>query len=163
MGMMQVMARRRVDWTRVGIAVLAVVAVASIVLGLTLARTGDDAAPKITDPAVTAVFPRQNDLVLAQSTIGIDLAAGYRGVLFVDGEELPTSDLTPADPAVGSQPAITRDAVFDPAQNTVVFTPREGATIERFEAGEHNVTAVFWRMDESRARARSYTWRFKVS
>jgi len=163
MGMMQAMARRRVDWTRVGIAVIAVVAVASIVLGLALARTGDDAAPKITDPAVTAVFPRQNDLVLAQSTIGVDLAAGYRGVLFVDGTELPTSDLAPADPAIGSQPTLTLDAVFDPAQNTVVFTPREGAAIKRFEAGEHRVTAVFWRMDQTREQARSYTWRFKVS
>jgi hypothetical protein len=53
--------------------------------------------------------------------------------------------------------------VFDLAQNTVTFTPREGAAIEAFEAGDHRVTAVFWKLSESRAQSRSFTWQFKVS
>ena len=60
-------------------------------------------------------------------------------------------------------PAVPLGAQFDPAQNTVLFTPREGAAIEAFAPGEHTVTAVFWKLDQSRDSARSFTWHFKVS
>jgi hypothetical protein len=44
-----------------------------------------------------------------------------------------------------------------------VFTPREGATIESLEPGEHSATAVFWRLDQSPAESRSFTWFFTVT
>lgn len=152
------------DRTKLGISIALVAAVALFVIGLSMAQTGDEAIPKITDPAIEQVIPLPGSLVLRQSQVGIDLAAGYRGVLVIDGVELPTSDLVAVDPAAGGvAPPAALDAQFDPAQNTVVFTPREGATIEEFAPGEHTVTAVFWRMDQGRETARSYTWRFKVS
>jgi hypothetical protein len=155
--------RRRFDWALLGIGAGIIVALVVIGVGFSLARTGDDVAPPITDEAVERVFPRQGDLVLRQSEVGVDLAAGYRGVLIVDGQEVPTFDLVAADPLAGDEPFTGFDARFDPAQNTVTFAPREGATIEAFEAGDHTVTAVFWKLDESRAQARSVTWRFRVS
>jgi hypothetical protein len=157
-------ARRRIDATKLGISIALVAAVALFVIGFSVARTGDDATPKITDPAVERLIPDQGALVLRQSQVGIDLAPGYRGVLVIDGQELPTTDLVAVDPAAGGVvPAAPLGAQFDPAQNTVLFTPREGAAIKAFVPGEHTVTAVFWKVDQSRDSARSYTWHFKVS
>ena len=100
------------------------------------------------------MFPQHGDLVLRQSQVGVDLAPGYRGVLIIDGQELPTTDLVAVDPATGAQPALALDAQFDPAQNTVLFTPREGATIESSTPGEHHgATAVYWKLDEAETLA----------
>jgi len=158
------MARRRIDGPKLAISLGVVVAIALFVVGFSMARTGDEATPLITDPAVERVIPQQGALVLRQSQVGIDLAPGYRGVLVIDGQELPTSDLVAVDPAAGGTvPAVPPGAQFDPAQNTVVFTPREGALIEEFSPGPHTATAVFWKLDQSREQARSFTWHFKVS
>ncbi len=152
---------RRIDWVRVGMWALGLVAVTSIVIGFAVARTGD-AAIQINDPAVERVVPKPGDLVLRQSEVGIDLASGYRGVLVIDGMEIPTVDVTPTDPGAGPK-APSLDAQFDPAVNTVFFTPRKGAPIEEFAPGEHTVTAIFWKMTETRQQARSVLWRFKVA
>jgi hypothetical protein len=157
------MAKPRIDWSKLAIAAVATLAIGLILAGFAVAQTGDDRAPKITDVAVEQVFPQDGDLVLRQSQVGVDLAPGYRGVLIIDGQELPTTDLVAIDPATGAQPAPVVDAQYDPAQNTVLFTPREGAAIESFAPGDHGATAVFWREGDQRSQGRSFSWRFKVS
>lgn len=157
------MATRRFDWVRLGIGVVAILAVTAIVLGFALAQTGEEAEVPISDEAVERVFPQQGDLVLRQSQVGVDLAPGYRGVLIIDGVELPTTDLVAVDPSEGGRPVVAADAQFDLAQNTITFLPREGASIEDLEPGEHTATAIFWRLGETRDAGRSFTWRFTVS
>ena len=119
---------------------------------------------KITDVAIERVFPQQGDLVLRQSQVGVDLAPGYRGVLVIDGQELPTTDLVAIDPATGGQPAPVVDAQFDPAQNTVLFTPRDGRDHRVVRARRpHRDRHVLEARRASQPDARSFTWRFKVS
>ena len=156
------MAKRRFDWVKLGLGAAVIVGIVLIGFGFSRARTGDDAAVKITDDAIELVAPQQGDLVLRQSPITLDLATGYRGVLVIDGQEIPTTDLVAVDPSTG-QPTVAFDAQFDSSLNTVTFQPRTGATVEEFEAGDHTVTAIYWKLDESRARARSFTWTFRVS
>jgi hypothetical protein len=151
---------RKIDRTRVVLSLLVAVALVMIVYGFASADTGDSAV-QITDPGVESVYPKPGAIVLRQSEIGADLATGYRGVLIVDGQEIPTFDLVATDGTASS--GATFDAVFDPAQNTVSFTPKKGATIEALSPDRHTVTVVFWKMDESRDTARSITWSFKVS
>ena len=93
----------------------------------------------------------------------LELASGYRGVLVIDGQEIPTTDLVAVDPNTGGQPSLAFDALFDASLNTVTFQPRTGATIEEFEAGDHTVTAIYWKLDETRDQSRSFTWTFRVS
>jgi hypothetical protein len=151
---------RKIDRTRVVLSLLVAVAIVMIVYGFASAETGDRAV-QITDPGVENVYPQPGAIVLRQSEIGADLATGYRGVLIVDGQEIPTFDLVATDGTTSS--GATFDAVFDPAQNTVSFTPKKGATVEALSPDRHTVTVVFWKMDESRDTARSITWSFKVS
>ena len=136
-------------------------ALALIVWGFASAETGDDAV-EITDPAIERVLPMPNALVLRQSQVGADLAPGYRGVLIIDGQEIPTQDAQ-APGAANSDVAVNYDAVFDLAQNTVLFLPREGATIEQFAPGDHQTTVVYWKIDETRDQAKTFAWKFKVS
>jgi hypothetical protein len=151
---------RRVDRSLLVMSLLIAGGLVLIVLAFSTAVTGDKAVG-ITDSAVEAVYPQPGALVLRQSEIRADLAPGYRGVLIVDGQEIPTFDLVATDGTASS--GATFDAVFDPAQNTVSFTPRSGATIEVLSPGRHTATAVFWKLDESRDSARSMTWNFSVS
>ena len=43
------------------------------------------------------------------------------------------------------------------------YLPQDGAPIPVFEQGTHEVRVVFWRIDEGREQALSYTWQFDVS
>jgi hypothetical protein len=153
------MVKRRIDGRRLGLSMVVAAALAFIIYGFSLAERGGNAST-ITDPAVERVVPPPGSLVLRQSTIIVDLEPGYRGVLFVNGQEIPTFDLVGGD---SNTTGAVFDAVFDPAQNTISFTPRTGATVEELPAGENRITAVFWKMSESRESARSASWTIRVS
>lgn len=157
----EVPSRRRVELRRLGASLLIAGALALIIYGFATAQTGDDAV-EITDPAIERVLPLPGALVLRQSQIGADLATGYRGVLIIDGQEIPTQDAQATGDA-NSDVTVNYDAVFDLAQNTVLFLPRQGATIEQFAPGDHQATIVYWKLDESRDQAKTFSWTFKVS
>ena len=153
-------ARRLFDVRRLGISLVIAGALALIVYGFASAQTGD--ADVVVPPGIERVLPMPGALVLRQSQVGADLASGYRGVLIIDGQEIPTQDAQ-APGAANNDPTVNYDAVFDLAQNTVLFLPRQGATIEEFAPGEHQVTVVYWKLDESRDNAPSFNWKFNVS
>jgi len=158
---MAAVARRPLDVRRLGVSLVIAGALALIIYGFASAQTGDDAV-EITDPAIERVLPLPGALVLRQSQVGADLATGYRGVLIIDGQEIPTQDAQ-APGAANNDVAVNYDAVFDLAQNTVLFLPRQGATIEEFAPGDHQATIVYWKLDEGRDRAKTFAWKFKVS
>jgi hypothetical protein len=153
-------ANRRLDVRRLGASLLIAGALALIVYGFASAQTGDQAV-EINDPGIERVIPSPGSLVLRQSQVGADLAPGYRGVLVIDGNELPTDDITTTGAATSAGP-IT-GAQFDPAQNTVLYLPREGAVLPEFAPGDHHITVVYWKMDETRDQAKQFDWTFKVS
>jgi hypothetical protein len=150
-----------VELRRLGASALIACALALIIYGFASAETGDQAV-EITDPAIERVLPQPGALVLRQSQVGADLAPGYRGVLIIDGQEIPTQDAQASGEANGDV-TVSFDAVFDLAQNTVLFLPRQGATIEQFAPGDHQATLVYWKLEETRDQAKTFSWKFKVS
>jgi hypothetical protein len=44
----------------------------------------------------------------------------------------------------------------------LTFTPGVAAPITEFVDGEHTVEVVYWRVEDGRQRARSFTWTFNV-
>lgn len=152
---------RRIDRQRLVVSALVAAALVLIALGVASARTGDDAVPKITDSAVEGVFPPPGAVAVPpQSLVQADLVTGWRGVLVIDGQEIPTFDLV--DGSAVSSSGLQYDAIYDPAQGTVSFTPRQGATIEALAPGDHRASVVLWRIGEDRSTGRTVSWSFKV-
>jgi hypothetical protein len=157
-------ASRRINLQRVGVSALVAFAIALIIYGFASAKTGDDALEITDKEAIERVIPAPGALVLRQSQVGIDLQPGWCGTLIIDGQELPVSGPTDTPAACGVTTTPNGlDAQYDPTQNTIYFTPREGATIPDFDAGDHQITAIYWKITESRDNSRNFSWTFKVS
>ncbi len=141
--------------------------VALIIFGLTSAITGTDGIDR--PEAIESVQPVENAVqVLRQDQIIVNLVAGYEARLVVDGIELPTTVIgqSDVDPNVQAQPGQQVDApitaVFDPGNAVISFQPVEGALIETFTEGTHEVTVYFWTFEEGPDQANTYSWTFEV-
>ena len=138
-----------------------------IIFGVTTALTGNDGIDR--PDAIESLQPVENAVqVLQQERVVVDLQSGYEARLIIDGIELPTtvigqSDVDPFEqPAPGQQVDLPTTAVFDPGNNVISFQPVEGAPIESFTEGLHEVQIIFWRIEEGPEQALSYRWEFNV-
>jgi len=86
-------------------------------------------------------------------------------VLVIDDIEIGTvniDELGNTDVEPGQQvelPPVTR---YEPGNATLTFTPSSTAPISQFVDGDHQVEVVYWRVEDGRRFARSYTWTFTV-
>jgi hypothetical protein len=154
--------RRRVSIEKLLVSFGLALGVVLIVYGFATARTGRD-AQGLPDE-IESISPAKGDQVLRQSAIEVDLIPGYRGVLIIDGEELPVVDLEGSATA-GPGETINADITatkFEPGNNTLTYQPQKGAPIAQFATGPHEVKVVYWKIDEGRQAARSFTWQFEV-
>lgn len=150
-----------------GVVVVGLALAIGIVLigrGVLVGVTGDDRSDvpeqiERLDPVPEAVQ------VLSQTSVFADLESGFTGYFVIDGVEIETvdvDDLGRVDVEPGQQIDVPPVAIYEGGNATLTFTPSDEAPVEQFESGEHRVTLVFWRLDEGRQRARSYSWTFNV-
>lgn len=154
----------RVDRTLAAVCLLLLVGFLLVVRGLLGGITGDDRSdlPDLIDDVSPVPEAVQ---VLNQSNIVVDLAAGYTGVLVIDGIEIETvnvDELERTDVEPGQQIDLPPVTIYEAGNATLTFTPNSGAPITRFVDGEHTAEVIYWRIDEDRRRARSFTWTFTV-
>ncbi len=135
-----------------------------VVLGLRAGTTGRDAL-RYPD-AIIDIAPAPNDRqVLSQTEIIVDLADGYEAVMVLDGIELPVTRLEDVAGRLvepGQQVELPPTAIYDQGNSLIRFAPREGAPIERYGVGVHEVKVIFWEIELGRMAARSYSWTFEV-
>ncbi len=153
--------RRRPDR---GLLIASFVIAAGVVLivwGFFSAITGDEG---ITRPAaIESISPVENAVqVLQQEGIAVDLEFGYAAQLIVDGIELDTTNIGELEAEPGQLLAFPPTAIFDPGNSIISFTPTDDALITEFTQGRHQVRLLYWRIDEGRETARSYSWTFEV-
>jgi len=155
---------RRLD--RSVVAVSAVVAAGFVLVlnGVLSGVTGDERANL--PPLIESVVPVPEAVqVLSQSNVVVDLAADHTGVLIIDGIEIETRNVDEIGSVriePGQQVDLPPVTIYEPGNATLTFTPSDGAPIEEFADGEHRVQVIYWRLDEGRQRARTYTWTFSV-
>lgn len=158
--------RRRftIDKTLLLVSLVIGVGLALVTRGLMIGVTGDERAGL--PPLVEEVTPvPQAEQALSQTSVFVDLASGYTGVLVIDGVELPTVDVSSvANDSVepGEQVSVPAATVYEPGNATLTFIPSDGAAITEFEEGEHEVTVLYWALDETPQQARRFTWTFNV-
>lgn len=159
--------RRRLDRGLLAASLVIAAGLVLIIYGFTSAVTGNDGIDR--PEAIESIQPVENAIqVLQQDQIVVDLQPGFEARLVVDGVELPTtiigqSEVDPnAQPEPGQQIDLPTTAVFDPGNAVLSFQPVEGALIESFSEGEHEVTVFFWPIEDGPQQARAYTWTFNV-
>jgi hypothetical protein len=138
-----------------------------VIFALTTALTGNDGIDR--PEAIESLQPVENAVqVLQQERVVVDLMAGYEARLVIDGIELPTSIIGQSDvdpfeqPPPGQQVDLPTTAVFDPGNAVISFQPVEGALIESFTQGIHEVRVIYWRIEDGPEQALSYRWEFNV-
>lgn len=135
---------------RLLVTLVALICVAGLVFAYTLVSTDgaeDDIAVTDAGP-IEALIPPRDSEILAQASMGVDLRPGWTGVLALNGVEIPEDQLDLANVASLGQ---------------ILFTPAEGRAVEEYDAGENCAAAITWRVEESRANARTTTWCFNVT
>lgn len=97
---------------------------------------------------IEAVQPEPNQITNLLSTVTVDLADRYSGVLVIDGIEIPEDQL---DRVVGIQ--------------TISFRPGPDKAIGRFRAGDSTVTVLYWdgRLQDRPDNPYSFSWTFRAS
>jgi hypothetical protein len=159
--------RRRIDRGLLVASLVIACGVMLVAFGLTTALTGNDGIDR--PDAIESIQPVENAVqVLQQERVVVDLQAGYEARLVIDGIELPTAVIGQADVDPGQQPEpgqqvdLPTTAVFDPGNAVISFQPVDGALIESFGEGLHEVQVIFWRIEDGPEQARSYRWEFNV-
>ena len=135
-----------------------------VIAGFLSATTGRDLLDY--PEAIIDISPAPNDRqVLSQTEISVDLQDGYEAVIVLDGIEIPTSrleDVAGGLPEPGQQIDLPPTAIYDQGNSLIRFEPRDGAVIESYSVGRHQVTVIFWKIEDGRNTARSYSWSFEV-
>lgn len=130
--------------------VVVVLAFGGIVFACTQIETDDgsnDIAVTDSGPVERLIPPRGSE-ILRQEAVGVDLRPGWTGVLIVNGTEIPEDQVDAADLA---------------STGVLTYTVGEGRAVEEFDAGENCVTAVTWRVAETRENSRTVSWCFNVT
>jgi hypothetical protein len=132
-------------WIIVG---LVVAGLAGMVAAFSLADTddSDDSVLSETGP-VERLIPGRESEILRQEPVGIDLNPGWTGVIVLNGVEIPEDQLIPGREALGE----------------LLYQVGEGKAVERFRGGRNCITAVVWRVEQSRSEGRDIDWCFEVT
>jgi len=126
---------------------LAVLAVVAAVVGF-LATDADHPDKDARTDVVERFVPKPDDEVVRQFELGVDLAPGYDGTLTVNGVPIPVKEQRRV-----------------PEQNEVYFTPGEGKSVERLNAGPNCVAATVWKAADGPGTAndQTFTWCFEAT
>jgi hypothetical protein len=136
---------------RVAFVAIIVLIAANVAIFGTRNEVRGTAAPERPTPLVQ-LSPQENELVLAQSSIIVDLRPTYTAQLSIDGNPIPDDQLS------------IQPDVFE-----LSFQPNAEHDIHRFEPGTHTATVEYWPKTKTYEQAKaqrllgSYTWNFNVS
>ena len=156
--------RFKIDKTLLLVSLVIGIGLALVTRGLMIGVTGDERAGL--PPAVEEVNPvPQAEQALSQTSVFVDLASGYTGTLVIDGVEIPTVDVSSVSNdgvEPGEQISVPAATVYEPGNATLTFVPSDAAPISDFDEGIHEVTVLYWKLDETPQQARRFTWTFNV-
>ncbi|MGI9645314.1 MAG: hypothetical protein ACR2O6_08410 [Ilumatobacteraceae bacterium] len=153
--------RRRPDW---GLLIASLAIAGGLILigwGLLTAVTGDEGVDR--PDAIENLTPVEDAIqVLQQESVIVDLEFGWEGRLRIDGIDIPTTTIGEIEVEPGEQLDLPPTAIFDPGNAVISFRPTDGAVIESWSAGPHQVELVYWRIEDGVETARTYVWSFNA-
>lgn len=123
-------------------ALLGIVVVVCVVVLFKKAESGSNG---LDNAAIDRLIPAPDAKILAQDTIGIDLADGYTATLSLNGTPIPEDQLT-----------------LVPQLNQVTFTPGPGKDTQLIPAQKNCLVATYWRLSTGPSQSQSQSWCFTV-
>jgi len=134
--------RRRLQPHHAVFALLMVVVVVCVVVLFKKAQSGTNG---LDNAAIDRLIPSPDAKILAQDTIGIDLADGYTATLALNGTQIPDDQLTVV-----------------PQLNQVTFTPGPGKDTQLISAQRNCLVATYWRLSTGPSQSQTQSWCFTV-
>jgi hypothetical protein len=132
------------------VAVVALIVVNLAIFGTRKEVRGTAAPERPT--GIVQLSPQEDELVLAQSSVIVDLRPSYTAQLSLDGHLIPDDQVN------------VQSNIFE-----LSFQPTPDHDIHRFAPGTHAATVEYWPRTKTFEQAKagrllsSYTWTFKVS
>ena len=136
---------------RVAFVAVVVLIVVNLAIFGTRKEVRGTAAPE-RPTGIVQLSPQEDELVLAQSSVIVDLRPTYTAQLSLDGHLIPDDQVD------------VQSNIFE-----LSFQPTPDHDIHRFAPGTHTATVEFWPRTKTFEQAKagrllsSYTWTFKVS
>jgi hypothetical protein len=112
--------------------------------GIVYAFSSGPRPPQQNANAIVRVTPPADDLVLRQTPVGVTLAAGYTGNLFVDGAQVPEDELD-------RQPVLYQ----------ITLKPRPGSQFD-LGPGRHCASVTYWPLASPAETRPSPPWCFNL-
>ncbi|HAP75922.1 MAG TPA: hypothetical protein DCR14_07545 [Acidimicrobiaceae bacterium] len=154
---------RKPQWSTLIASFVIAACIVALFVAVNIAVTGEEGQQL--PEAIESIDPVKGATqVPAQTSVTVDLLAGYEGVLVVDGLELPVvnRDEYAEQAAAGQQLSLPPVTLFEPGNAVLTFTPSPNADITEFTQGQHVVQVIYWKAVDGRSKARSFTWTFEV-
>ncbi len=129
---------------RIVLSVLVIGALVGLGWAFNSASKPETSAPQTTPNAVLRTFPPAGDLDLRQVTVGVQLAPGYTGDLFVDGRQVPEDELK-----------------REPALYQITLQPRPGSDFN-LGPGRHCASLRYWRLAQPDVVRDAPPWCFNL-
>jgi hypothetical protein len=124
--------------------IILTVLVAGALVGIALSFSSAKRPPAESTSAVEQTFPPAGDLDLRQVTVGVKLATGYTGDLFVDGQQVPEDELNRV-----------------PALYQITLQPRPEGQFQ-LGPGRHCASVRYWRLAQPDDKRDSPPWCFTL-
>jgi hypothetical protein len=142
-----------------------IIAICLVAMGVALAISVTGRAAEHLPAAIEQIDPVPAAVrVPAQTSVFVDLQAGYTGIFIVDGLELKTVNIENLQDKnkPGQQINLPPTTIYEPGNATLTFKPVPGAPIKEFTQGQHVVKLVYWKVIEGQNTASEFTWTFNV-
>lgn len=108
---------------------------------------------------VDRLIPSDSAQTLTQSTVGVDVKAGYDAFLVIDGT-LIEGLMERSD----KDDSLVRDGLNKNLETGVItYTPKKGGLIESLKKGENCMQARVWKLDKRPETGQTITWCFSAT
>lgn len=111
------------------------------------------------DPAILQQVPAPGSHVLQQTSVGVELAAGYDGRISVNGTTIPESEMDGAAPP-GSPAYDPRYGTRPNNKQHVFFTAGPGKVISTSPTGKVHVSVRYWQISHGEESQRFVDWSY---
>ena len=138
---------------------LVTIGITGVILGFALSNNGTTDIRVEGNPAIEALFPEPDAEVLRQTSVGIDLVAGYEAELTINGVAIPLDEINVLRDLENPRESAQTSGTFGDTLNRFLYQPLEGRSVPELQGDSNCAVAVYWPLADPSDR-KSIEWCF---